>query len=433
MVFLLAACAGLPDPSTQAPDRPAQDPSPTAPPPTESATPAPTVDDARAFYRSQPRYLSPVVLGTEIPAGLTDVRASTCGACHRAHFDEWSVSTHARAWLDDAQFQAELHKPRPDGGDVTWMCVNCHTPLEAQLERLVVGLEDGQFDRPVTIANPAYDPELQREAITCATCHVRDGFVLGPRGDSAAPHAVRKSDHLTTHDVCTRCHQAEREFPELVLSCAFTTGREFDASPQSAAGKTCRSCHMPTVTRSVAPGGPERVTRRHWFGGSLIPKRPEDEADLAPLRDVFPNGLTASFTELPDRVAPGEAFDVVVEYRNEHAGHRLPTGDPERYITVELAATTAGAVIAEASERIGTVYRWSPTVEKLADNRLLPGEARTLRLTGTAPAGGTVEVVLRADKRRISDEALDHHGLRGRYPAGFEFISERRAIPVAQP
>lgn len=404
-----------------------------SPGPRVEFTPAPTVEDGRAFYRSQPYYLSPIVLGTDVPAGLPDVRASTCGACHRAMYDEWKISTHARAWMDDAQFQAELHKPRPDGGDVAWMCVNCHTPMEAQLERLVVGLEDGRLDRPVTIPNPSYDAGLQLEAITCATCHVRDGFVLGPYGDTAAPHATRKSDHLLTHDVCTRCHQAEAEFPELVLSCAFSTGREFESRPEGSEGDACQHCHMPAVARPAAVGGPERPTRRHWFGGSLIPKRPEDEADVAPLRDVYPDGLTARFTTLPAAVAPGATFEVVVEYRNQHAGHRLPTGDPERFLRIELAAMAGDVDLAVASARVGTKYQWHPTVEKLEDNRLLPGEARSLRIEAVAPAEGAVELLLRAAKFRIADEALDHHELRGRYPAGRTFITERRTIPVVAP
>ena len=135
--------------------------------------------EARAFYEQQPHYLRPFPYAI-VPKGLPDLKASTCGTCHKAIYEEWRLSTHARAWLDDAQFQAELHKTQLDGdgksADVGWMCVNCHTPLENQLERLVVSLEEGQVGHPVYVENPNYDAALQLEAITCASCHVRDAW-----------------------------------------------------------------------------------------------------------------------------------------------------------------------------------------------------------------------------------------------------------------
>jgi hypothetical protein len=407
-----------------------------APPPEPTAEPmvtpvAGTPEDARAFYRSQPRYLQPVVLGTELPAGLPDLRASTCGACHTEIYAEWSISTHARAWLDDAQFQAELHKERPNDGDVSWMCINCHTPLEAQQERLVVGLQDGRLDRPLTIANPAYDAELQLDAITCATCHLRDGVIVGPYGDTNAPHATAKGQALTTEQVCVRCHEAEATFPELVLACAFTTGSEFADSPAAQQGKICQDCHMPEVDRPLMAGFPERPTRRHWFGGSLIPKRPEDEGDVAPLRDVYPDGLTLALAPLPDSAVPGESVTVSATYTNAEAGHRLPTGDPERFLTIELVARGPdGAALARSDARVGTKYQWYPEVKKLDDNRLMPGESRSLELTLTAPATGPITVEAIASKYRIGREALEYHHLDGKYPDGREFAREVGTISI---
>jgi len=395
-----------------------------------SPSPADGVEAARTFYRSQPDYLSPVVLGAEVPAGLPDVRASTCGACHQEIYAEWKLSTHAHAWLDDLQFQAELHKPRPDGGDVTWMCVNCHTPLEAQLPRLVTGLRDGRLGQPIYVDNPSYDEALQLEAITCATCHVRDGVVLGPFGDTSAPHPTARSEHLVTEEVCTRCHQAEADFPELVLACSFSTGREFAASPQADEGRICQSCHMPEVQRPLVASMPARATRRHWFGGSLIPKKPEYEAGLAPLREVYPDGLQVTWGSLPTSAAPGQTVQAQLVFRNAFAGHRLPTGDPERFILVELEVVDEqGTTLSTARERIGTVFRWWPDIEKLSDNRLLPGEERTLSVEWTAPEVGSVRVVGRASKWRISAESLEYHDLVGKVPASREFWSEARTVP----
>ena len=399
---------------------------PSAPvaPPSAPVSPPSADAQAQAFYAAQPPYLRPIQ-SSAVPAGLTDVRASTCGACHAAIYEEWKVSTHARAWLDDAQFQAELRKPMKDGADVTWMCVNCHTPMTDQLPRLVVGLTDGRKDSPIYADNPGFDAALQLEAITCATCHVRDGVVLGPWGDTAAPHPVQRSEALLGVEMCTPCHQAEATFPELTLACTFTTGEEYAAGPYPAEGKTCPSCHMPEVTRPITRlGTPARPSRRHWFGGSLIPKKPEYEAEVAAIREHYVDGLELSW-------GPGAAGAVEVRYTNAQAGHLLPTGDPERFLLIELEALSAdGRVLTAETARVGTTYRWWPDIEKLGDNRMTPRETRSLSLI---PPEGTTRVRARASKHRISPEAFAHHELEGKYVAGRTFAELVRDLPPSSP
>lgn len=393
----------------------------------------PTLDDARRFYASQPRYLQPIPT-TTVPEGLIDLTAESCGKCHREIYEEWRISTHARALEDDPQFMAELGKSTKPNHDVSWMCLNCHTPVENQLMRLVTSLEGGRWDRPVYVNNPGFDEKLAKEAITCATCHVKDGVVLGPWGDSIAPHPIRAEPSLLTVEVCTQCHQAKAEFPEINLACTFDTGSEHAASPYAADGQTCQSCHMPEVERRLTDDElqPVRKTRRHWFGGSLIPKKPEFEAEIAKIRKEYPDGLALKWVNLPARFAGSRATVVKVELTNANAGHLLPTGDPERFILVKLEARDAatGAVLATKEERIGAVYEWWPKVKKLSDNRLKPKEARTLELAIPAPARGGVKLSLVASKWRISEENLRFHGLEGRYVPGRVFFEEQKTIPV---
>ena len=400
--------------------------------PTPAPTPAgpPTVEEARAFYASQPEYLQPVVPFFDPPPELPNLSAAVCGACHREEYAEWKVSTHARAWMDDLQFQAELHKSTPEA-DVSWMCVNCHTPAEAQLPRLVARLEGGRVDRPVYVDNPEYDEALQLEAITCITCHMRDGEVLGPYGDTESVHGAVKSDLLTTEAICVRCHQARARFPDVDLVCVFDTGAEFAGSPYKAEGKVCQSCHMPEVERPLIIGGPVRTARRHWFGGSLIPKKPEYEDEIAPLRDVYPDGLAVEWVDLPASLAAGQPVTLQLRLENREAGHLLPTGDPERFITVDVTAKDAsGAVLATTSERIGAVFQWTPPIKMLSNNRLEPKESRLLPLELTAPASGAVTLEVKASKWRINAENLAWHDLEGKYVPGREFHSSTTAVPV---
>lgn len=415
LLLMMAACSGRS--------------APPAAPPADDAAP-PTIAEAVAFYARQPRYLQPVPY-TPVPAGLPDLRAETCGLCHQEIYAEWRVSTHARAWTDDAQFQAELEKSRT-GRDVSWMCVNCHTPLVNQLPKLVAGLRDERLDQPIYVDNPDFDAALQQDAITCATCHVRDGVVLGPYGDTNAPHPTRLDPSLSTSAVCTQCHQATATFPELTLACVFDTGREVAEGPYGAEGYTCQQCHMPAVDRPLMTDGtPVRATRRHWFGGSLIPKHPRFEGEVAPLRAVYPEGLAATWGPLPASVAPGEPVEVRFEGRNAAAGHMLPTGDPERYILLRASAVGPdGKTLGEREVRLGRVFEWHPTVRELSDNRLKPREARSWTLVFPAPAQGPVTLRLEASKWRISPENMAYHNLEGRYVAGRTFIDTATTLPV---
>ncbi len=384
------------------------------------------VQDARDFYASQPEYLQPLP-PTTVPEGLQDLRASTCGGCHTEIYAEWQISTHARAWLDDAQFQAELHKSVTAESDVGWMCVNCHTPNEAQLPRLVAGLREGRLDQPIYVDNPDFDPALQLEAVTCATCHVRDGAVLGPYGDTAAPHATRKLDELRTTETCTVCHQANATFESINLACRFDTGAEHAAGPH--AESTCQSCHMPEIERPLVDGGEVRSTRRHWFGGSLIPKHPDHADEVAALAEHYPHGLSASWT-LPDALVVGENA-LAVSVRNDAAGHKLPTGDPERYVLVKAEVRAAEQVIGQLEHRIGTVYQWYPRVELVSDNRLLPAEERALPVPVTVPPGTSeVTLTLVVEKWRISPENLAYHQLEETVPSHIVVLDETRTLPV---
>ena len=388
---------------------------------------------ALAFSDQQPRYLRPVPY-TPAPAGVGSLSAEACGRCHRAIYEEWRVSTHARAWLDDAQFQEELAKSRQQGVD--WMCVNCHTPLMNQIPRWVVGLIDDDVSRPTYVDNPYFDEALQQEAITCATCHVRDGVVLGPFGGTRAPHPVKKDASLLTTAVCTQCHQARAFFEPQQLLCAFNTGEEHAQSPYGQQGQTCQQCHMPEVERPLWVGGREKKkTRRHWFGGSLIPKHPKFATELIPLRPHYPPGLDVRWVDLPSQLRAGEQSELTLEIENARAGHYLPTGDPERFVSIDVEVSADdGTVLARETDRIGIIYQWHPKVKKLSDNRLAPKEKRRYRLRFIAPSGegsGQVQLRARAGRHRISQENFDYHKLSGRYVAGETFFQEVTTLAIA--
>ncbi len=385
------------------------------------------VAPARAFYAAQPRFLRPVPF-SPVPDGLPDLRASTCGECHEEIYREWAISTHARAWLDDAQYLEELKKTTATPGrDASWICMNCHTPLESQLPRLVAGLEDGNRGRPIYVDNPFFDRALQDEAITCATCHVQDGVVLGPWGNTDAPHPVRKSNLLMSADLCLQCHEAQATLDDIELACVFDTGTTYRTGPYAAEGKPCQHCHMPETDRAIVDedGYPVRKTRRHWFGGSRIPKHPRFAKELEAMRDAYRDGARVEWVDLPTNIAAGKPVTLTFAVTNAEAGHTLPTGDVERFLLVTARVRdAAGSVIAERTERFGTQFRWEPVVVKLSDNRLQQQETRTFAVSFNAPANGPLSLELTGENHRISPENFAYHNLEGRYVAGRVFFSE---------
>lgn len=393
-MLLLVACPAPAPPAPSTPDPP-PGPHKTL---RESRGAEQDLADTLAFFETRPLEERVVDPGLKPVQGVGGRSAKVCGACHRAIYEEWKVSTHRHAW-NDPQFQKEIGK-----SDNTWLCRNCHTPTLLQQPVWPVGLTDDDVEAPILVENPAVDEALMDEGVTCVACHVRDGVIHGPGlPDSAAPHPVVADSQYRSGALCERCHQAERTYPGKGFVCTFSTGKEWRASPQFAEGQTCATCHMPEVERPVAVGGPVRTVRRHWFKGAGIPKF----ADQAPPEDAAPGpGL-----ELTPSVADGVLSLVAT---NAHAGHHLPAGDPERWVQLDVHFLDAeGRPVGEAwQHRFGQVWEWHPAPRRISDNRLLARESRTL--TVPVPAGAS-KAVVEASNHRMTKKIAEYHEL-GDYP-----------------
>ena len=358
----------------------------------------------------------------ETPEGLPSLRASHCGACHTAIYEEWAATTHAVA-LQDLQFQAEWKK---DGE--LWLCLNCHTPLENQMERLVTGLADGDFRTPVVNENPEFDPVLQAESITCAVCHVRGGAILGPGLDGDTPHLVQTREGGFFQRTCEHCHNMQDRLTDTLI-CTFNTGDEWRASGRAAQGQGCVDCHMPAVTRPLVEGGDDRPGHRHTWFGAGIAKFPSDvETVRAAYHSGYDIELRAVHHREPTRP---ERVSIDLAIINSRAGHELPTGDPERFITLELLLRDGrGSRLWAHTERIGELWQWYPKAEQLSDNSLKPGERRELSFDVPLPpaAGGGLRVELVARNHRMTEENARAMGIQGRYPLAVE--TWRQTVPV---
>jgi len=310
------------------------------------------------------------------PEFLGTLRAEDCGRCHGAIYAEWQTSMHSRAWTDP-YFQVDW---RFDGKQQ--ICKNCHVPLDRQQEHLVLGFRDRDKWNPILAPNPGFDTALQHEGVTCAACHLRDGKILGPAGDARAPHPTQKLSDA--NEICLRCHvvQGARwdtfyRFPpcgtaaEIAAAKRSYRGRSGEYAVQDVAALGCVQCHMPVVERALVDGGEARVTRRHLWRGGHDPR-------------MVASALDVRLVEVGARAQDERAFKLTLT--NIGAAHFLPTGTPDRHLTVRWRVLDRqGVPIVERHKTLERTVLWRPFIVDLWDTRLPYGEPRTWRIEFPAP------------------------------------------------
>lgn len=347
----------------------------------------------------------------EIPKGLISISATSCGSCHQDIYNEWKQSTHAVAF-QDLQFQAELKK------DNLLTCLNCHTPLQNQQEFIVKGFINGDYKTPLKEANPNFDKALQLESITCASCHVRDGHVIGTIGNTNAPHKTIKDVELLSQQLCVSCHNVVDELNP-VLVCTFETGDEWANNWARKDGKSCISCHMPETERPLVPGMGNRKSHFHQFPGSGIPKFFDMEAERLESMEI--NG-----SEINKTYSVGETIVYEFEIKNSFAGHSIPTGDPERYFLITFhLLDSQGDTVRKEIHRIGEKWQWHPVAKKISDNNLKPLEERTYTFNSTIDRKGVFTLVAEITKHRMTEENAKHHEILGKYPLSIKVFKKQ--------
>jgi hypothetical protein len=360
----------------------------------------------------------------QAPAMFTTLSAQECAACHREFVEEWTTSIHSQAWTDP-YFQVDWRFDRKQQ-----ICKNCHTPLQRQQEHLVLGFRDQDKWDPILEPNPAFDPALQHEGITCGVCHFRDGFILGPYGDTAAPHPVRKMEN--PNQVCLRCHLVTATRWDVFyrlppcgtvaeIRAAHGTNRPASSGESGElvvddlADIDCVGCHMPLAARAVVDGGVARPVRRHlWRGG-------HDPA-------MVKSGLTITLEHAPMTAA--RTRRVTLTIANVGAAHYLPTGTPDRHLTVDLRLLDRDdRVVKAARHTLKRTVMWRPFIVDLWDTRLRPGEERRYGFDYRSEAGRAPYAVEAVVRYHLLDERRRKRiGYENTEPIAYEVFRERRPL-----
>lgn len=351
--------------------------------PTKEIVPIEDVFGKKPWAKPLP-YLPPL-------KGVGEVRAENCGNCHKEIYEEWKTSTHANA-LSDLQFQSELSKE----SSPKWLCLNCHTPISNQRETLVGYLRNGDYRTPIEEKNPHFDPKMKAEAVTCAVCHIRldeqgQSYVLGANGKTSPPHPVR-IDPDSLRNRCLDCHNATYVLDDQLV-CAFKTGDEAIQEGNSHGKAACGSCHMPEIQRRIVKkelNTPIRIAHKHSFIGGGVPKK----FDLYPkqIPGGYGSGLQVGETEWK---SIGQKIEYSISITNRNAAHNIPTGDPERFLSVKaFLLDKTGKILDSKETKYGQEWEWWPKARKVADTRILPGETKIWKETLEEKSGSPAKIVL---------------------------------------
>jgi hypothetical protein len=170
------------------------------------------------------------------------------------------------------------------------------------------------------------------------------------------------------------------------------TERSGEYTVRDVAGLGCVQCHMPEG-------------RHLWRGGH----------DPAMVRSA----LSASLSQ-----SGGRRAELVLE--NTGAAHFLPTGTPDRHLSVSLRALDArGRVLARIDDTLERTVVWRPFIVDLWDSRLPRGAPRRYELTLPA-ATRTVEAQVRY--HLLGEARRKRIGYRPDAPLAFPIFDQRLAI-----
>ena len=268
------------------------------------------------------------------------MKSAFCADCHPADFAEHQANTHGRAFTDEEVRMATGRFSQAD-------CIICHTP------RPVFETGIGQ--------NPIRRYFGLEEGSSCMTCHWKEGadysrFVGGAQCKTAFDPRVG------TVESCASCHRNHG------------TPFQWELAPNGKAkGNVCMDCHMPTVVREVAVGGPVREVHSHVFPASR---------SISQLQRAY--GYEAVI----------DGNEVVVTIKNKGAGHNFPTELKQRSVeSLIVVRDLSGNEISRSRMTFRDPYK-RPYGLTLAVNTQIPsGEQREHRVP-IGVADGVVECEL---------------------------------------
>tara|TARA_B100000315_G_scaffold260820_1_gene325858 strand:+ start:7636 stop:8910 length:1275 start_codon:yes stop_codon:yes gene_type:complete len=353
----------------------------------------PGADTATEIFYSQhwPGAIQPQ---GEPDAALPEVEKSlapeSCGTCHPLQYQDWRTSLHSRSMSPG--IVGQLLEMVGDDPATARLCWSCHSPL-AEQQDLTYSEAEGWQD------NPAFDPQLQKQGMMCAACHVRSRRHYGPprmgtpevtgRIEGALPHGGFTAEvGFTKSGFCRGCHQFAETDYALNGKLLENTYAEWAASEYADNGTQCQDCHMPE--------------RRHLWRGI-------HDADMVK------GGVTIAVTPIDRTHLPGEFVDATITIVNSGVGHKFPTYiTPKVFVRGRLLTDAGDPIDASLQEYVIGWESYDLAVEAY-DTRLSPGQQIQISYQYPLPDEGTglqIEVIVDPDHwyRRFYQNILNSGG-----------------------
>jgi hypothetical protein len=265
-----------------------------------------------------------------------DLSAESCRSCHEQTYDEWKTARHSQAWTNPV-FQEGFLVESQD------RCIYCHAPMKQQFDEI-------KANKGMMISH---------EGVTCTACHVRESHIYSSKSEGSQFHPWAKDRQLQSPKFCAGCHQFN--FNKTVNGQAYLTPltvqntyREWlDFKARGGKG-TCQSCHMPEG--------------KHTFSGAHTFETLKGAISLSVKNDL--GGF--EFLLTPKKV-----------------GHRLPTGDLFRHLTLEVAQKGEDFKVIKSIGRIYSVTVDDKTGEAgqilKSDTSLGPFNSMKIHYPGKGP------------------------------------------------
>ena len=156
-----------------------------------------------------------------------------------------------------------------------------------------------------------------------------------------------------------------------------TPGKSGEITASGTRALGCIQCHMPLLNRPLVEGGAVRKTRQHLWRGGHDP-------------EMVKKALTIEFAE---KERPGQdTRSFILTLTNTGAAHYVPTGTPDRHLTVRLRLLDEqGGVLDERIHTLKRTVMWRPFIVDLWDTRLarwqprrfemkVPGDSRAVKV-----------------------------------------------------
>ena len=194
-----------------------------------------------------------------------------------------------------------------------------------------------------------------------------------------------------------------------------STGKTGELTLTDIGSLGCVQCHMPLVERPLVAGGQVRPARQHlWRGG-------HDPA-------MVKQALEVLWDEAEKQSANERQF--VLTITNVGAAHYLPTGTPDRHLTIDLRLLDSeGRVLKEQRHSIKRTVMWRPFIIDLWDTRLPRWQPREYKLSVPVDSKRKPAVVEAIVRYHLLDERRRKRiGYENEDPIAYEVFKQQLSL-----